>query len=264
MSPDGSVWTQAETWSPAQGMFLSLSSPSRLRTARIQAWLRSTRSKAARHPWTGGGGTTWEDSDFIGLSPRSPFCPLLSSIDSAPICSIQRSQDRLPPDWHLEAESQSGSSQGFKDSPSSRKEKILCRTADTWRPQVIGEVIGGDWRRLAFCRGESHRGHCGYDTTVFWLNLLALTPDLGSALVRPPLLTSTMDHHDQEPHKESITTTWAHRALTSKTKGEIRDVAERLRVRKLFGICEGWDWLPVSCGAGRRLCQWGSPCVCVP
>ena len=51
-------------------------------------------------------------------------------------------------------------------------------------------------------------------------------------------------------------------ALTSKTKGEIRDVAEHLRVRKLFGICEGWDWLPVSCGAGRCLCQWGSPCVC--
>lgn len=46
---------------------------------------------------------------------------------------------------------------------------------------------GGDWRRLAFCRGESHRGHCGSDITVFWLNLLALTPDLGSALVSGPL-----------------------------------------------------------------------------
>ena len=109
-----------------------------LRRARL-----GTRSKAARHPWTGGGGTTWEDPDFRGLSPRSPSCPLLSSIDSAPICSIQRFQDRLPPDWHLEAESQSGSSQGFKDSPSPRKEKILCRRADTWRPQV--EVSGEGW-----------------------------------------------------------------------------------------------------------------------
>ena len=123
---------------------------------------------------------------------------------------------------------------------------------------------GGDWRRLAFCRRESHRDHCGSDITVFWLNLLALTPDLGSALVRPLLLTSTTDHHDQEPHKESITTTWAHRTLTSRTRGGIRDVAECLRVRKLFGICEGWDWLPVACRAGRCLCQWGSPCVCVP
>ena len=127
----------------SRGVFLSLSSPSRLRTTRIQAWLGSTRSKAARHPWTGGGGTTWKDSDFRSLSPRSPFCPLVSSIDSAPICSIQGSQDCLPPNWHQEAESQSGSSQGFKDSARPRKEKILCRRADTWRPPV--EVIGGGW-----------------------------------------------------------------------------------------------------------------------
>ena len=123
----------------------------------------------------------WEDSDSRGLSPRAPFYPLLSSIDSGPISSMQRSQPHLPPNWHQEAESQACSSQGFKDSPSPRKEKIHCRRANTWRPR--GE---GGWRRLAFCRGESHRGHCGSDITIFWLNLLALTHDLGSALVSAP------------------------------------------------------------------------------
>ena len=77
---------------------------------------------------------------------------------------------------------------------------------------------------------------------------------------RPPLLNCTMDHHDQEPHKESISTTWAHRLSPVGQKGKIRDVAESLRMRKLFGICEGWDWLPVSCRAGRYL--WGL-LVCV-
>lgn len=124
-------------------MFLSPLSPSRLKTARIQAWLRSTSSKASRHPWTGGGGTMWEDSDSRGLSPRAPFYPLLSSIDSGPISSMQRSQPHLPPNWHQEAESQACSSQGFKDSPSPRKEKIHCRRANTWRPRV--KVVGGGW-----------------------------------------------------------------------------------------------------------------------
>lgn len=52
-------------------------------------------------------------------------------------------------------------------------------------------MIGGTWPSV---RGVT-RATMALKLSVFWPKPLALTPDLGSALVSAPSMTCTMDHH---------------------------------------------------------------------
>jgi hypothetical protein len=152
MSPDGSVWTQAETWSPAQGMFLSPSSPFRYKEQGSQAppdwrWGHDV----------GGPGLRGFKSQMPLLSPSlfhrfSPnlFNPEVPGPPPSRLASVSRE-----PVWEFS---------GLQG---------LTQPQEGEDPLQEGRHLeapgGGDWRRLAFCRGESHRGHCGYDTTSFGL-----------------------------------------------------------------------------------------------
>lgn len=143
--------------------------------SRIQARLKSTRNKAVRRPWAGGGGRGCEDSDYGGLSPSSPLYPLpycmvlgsagqstsFSSFEGPPPPPPpKRSQPRLPPKWRRNAESQTQGSSGLQG---------LTKLQNGEDPSQEGthlEAGGGGWPSA---EGSHIGATVALKLSVFWL-----------------------------------------------------------------------------------------------